>query len=292
MKVSVVIPIYNGFEDTQECLESLFRFNPGTSVVIVDDASNDGSLSQLQASFPDIEGLRCEYNVGFGAASNAGLKKAFDGGADFALLVNNDTLFTEGLIDKLLETGRANPDAGLVAPLIRAYPSGEIWSAGGTARLEEGRADNLVEVQSDEPYETDWLTGCAYLMPREVFEKVGGFDERFFMYAEDLEFSLRVRAAGYRLIVEPRALFHHKVSRTSSMLSPAKHYYKIRNQLEVMSRRLDPAAFAQARSHMMRRAWVRLVKDTYRQGWQGVQRFFAVRHAMRDQREGRLGRKA
>ncbi len=290
MKTVVVIPIFNGLDDTAACLESLFAMRPEVEVILADDASTDGSAAALTAKFPSIEVVALETNLGFGAASNRGLARAFARGADAVLLANNDTLFTPGLLDRLESTLAETPDAGLVAPLIRAYPGGEIWSAGGICRLEEGSAENLVAAEGEAPYLTDWLTGCAYLMPRKVFDQVGGFDERFFMYGEDVELSLRIREAGYRLIVEPRALLHHRVSQFFSLLSPVKHYYKVRNLLEILDRHLEPSLRSAARRRVRRRAWERLVKDTYRHGWLGVQRFLAVRRAFRDQAAGRLGR--
>lgn len=290
MRIVVVIPIYNGLADTLACLESLFQFEPHAEVVVADDASTDDSPSRIRAAYSNVEVVSLPENRGFGAASNAGLARAFAKGADAAFLVNNDTLVTHGMLETLVECLKAHPNAGLVAPMILAHPSGEVWSAGGVCRLEDGSSENLVVRASDKPYETDWLTGCAYLMTRETFERVGGFDESLHMYVEDLDLSLRIRQAGFRLIVEPRATLHHKVSQTFSLMSPVKHYYKIRNLLAVMRRNLEAAEFKRARARLIRRAWERLVKDTARRGWLGIQRFAAVRRAVRDEASGRMGR--
>jgi GT2 family glycosyltransferase len=170
------------------------------------------------------------------------VRRALAAAADAVMLVNNDTEADPGLFEHLLAALEADPRAGAAAPLICfAEPRERIWYAGGRlvpalgyAAHRDVRARDRGQFAAVE--ETGYLTGCCVLARREAWEKVGLLDERYFIYAEDADWSLRARAAGYRLLFVPQARLWHKVSAASGAASPWKIYQRLRANLTLFAR--------------------------------------------------------
>ena len=230
--VYVVILNWNRAGDTIECLKALASSDYSNSrPLVVDNGSTDGSPDAIQAAFPAVEVIANEENLGFARASNIGIEHALQQGADYVLLLNNDTLVDKSLLTELVAVGESDPQIGMLAPKIYYHgEEGRLWSAGAQWRRFPPRVTIIGFGREDGPAysvqrEVDYATGCAMLVKREVFERVGMFDPSFFMYHEDYDFSARVRRGGYRIVYVPQAVMWHKVSASTGEESPLKWYY-------------------------------------------------------------------
>ncbi len=218
--------------DTLACLEALTRLTyPRLRLLVVDNGSTDESLTIIRGAFPDLEMACNARNLGFGAGMNAGIQHALSHGADYVFLVNNDAIVAPDALDELVQAAILT-GAGMVAPKIFYHAEHErIWSVG--ARRHAWTLEMIDDAigEKDTPHwqhivERDYLVGCALLISRQAIQDVGLFDERFFMYYEDLDLSLRMQRSGYRLFLAPRAHVWHKVSLSSGgRESPMERYW-------------------------------------------------------------------
>jgi N-acetylglucosaminyl-diphospho-decaprenol L-rhamnosyltransferase len=215
--ISVIIVNHDGEAHLGRCLESLE--GSGAEVLLVDNASRDGSLTLVRERFPEVKVFPLEKNLGFAAANNLAAAKA---SGETLLLLNADARLEAGTLDLLAAKLSGDPDAGLVAPRLR-YPDGRrqfSWSpAGGLAGEILQKVRNPFEAHAW-PHGSmarcvarlvgpTWVTAACVLVRAEAFRAVGGFDESFFMYFEDVDLCIRLEAAGWRLAQEPRAVVWH-----------------------------------------------------------------------------------
>lgn len=235
--VYVVVLTWNHKDDTLACLESLSALTyPNFRVLAVDNGSTDGTPEAVREYFPAAELIVNERNLGFATGVNRGLRQALQQRADLIFLLNNDTLVEPHVLERLLD--HCAEDVGLLAPKIYyIHEPARIWSMGGRRHpwtIEKtGDARGALDgPQWSRLLERDYLVGCAMLIPRRTLEQVGGFDERHFMYYEDMDFSWRVRAAGLRLLVVPEAHVWHKVAISSGGSdSPNERYWMARSSV-------------------------------------------------------------
>ena len=216
--ISIVIVNYNGLQYTKKCIESLFRFHISEllEVIVVDNNSSDGSQTELPKLFPSIIFLSLYENRGFGAANNAGAKKAK---GEFLFFVNNDTLFLEETITGLKNILLSQTKCGIVSPKslnedrtfqlsFGEFPS--IRSEFGAMKMaKDSSLQAKEEVVSKRPIKKDWTTGAAIMIKRKLFESVGGFDELFFMYFEDIDLCKAVNKKGYDVFYIPTISLIH-----------------------------------------------------------------------------------
>ena len=221
---------WNRADETLACLETLAAQTfPRLRLLVVDNGSTDDSAARIRAAFPQVEVLTNRRNLGFAAGANVGLRRALAAGADLVFLVNNDPLIDAPAVERLVAHMR--PEVGIAAPLIYYADEPErIWSAGGRVRrlLLEKYDDRRGQVDRGGwtgPLERDFVTGCGVMLSRHLLEKVGLFDERFFMYYEDSDLCLRARRAGFRILVVPQARMWHKVARSSGGRDSANERY-------------------------------------------------------------------
>lgn len=254
MKVAVVTVNYNGEKDTLELLESLQKLSPSSyqlKTIVVDNGSSDNFVEIASKKYPDIDILQNGVNKGFSGGFNRGIEHALIWGADYCLIINNDALVPDKkLIPPLLETFEKNPEAGIVLPKILFAPGYEfrkerykaqdkgkvIWFAGGKFDWENVVSihrgiDEVDDGTFDNELEIDFATGCCFLVKREVLEKVGLFNEDYFAYFEDAQYSKRVIDAGFKIFYNGSVSIFHKVSRTTEIGSPLIDYYLTRNRL-------------------------------------------------------------
>ncbi len=244
--LAVVVPNWNGLEDTRALLPTLARCRVPEGwrvrVLVVDNGSRDGSAVAIAHEFPNVEVVALPENRRFAGGCNAGLERALAGGADAVMLLNNDTEADPGLLERLLLALAQDPAAGAAAPLIcLRRPLDSIWYAGGRCVPALGLAAHRGLRRRDRGQyravdATGYLTGCCLLATRAAWERVGPLDEGYFIYAEDADWSLRARAAGFRLLFVPTARLWHKVSGSSGAASPWKVYQRLRANLTLFSR--------------------------------------------------------
>ena len=227
MKIAVVVLNYNGLLETKSCLDSLRRIkksNFEVEIIIVDNNSSDGS----QITLPKEKGIKFmqnENNLGFSGGNNRGIKYALEKNVDYVLILNNDTVVDENFLVNLV----INKNADISSPKIYFEKGFEfhkdrytekqlgkvIWYAGGNIDLQNiiGKHIGVDEVdkgQFSKSREVDFATGACMLVKREVFEKIGYFDEKYFLYLEDMDFCVRAKKAGFKILFEPKAVVWHK----------------------------------------------------------------------------------
>ena len=191
---------------------------PEPRIYVVDNGSTDGSVGSLQREYGNrIVLVANGRNLLYAGGNNVGIRRALSDACSHILLLNNDTVVDTAFLSKLLLTTAAHPDAVLCPKIYYADRPSVLWYAGGTLNLRRARIAHrgIREVdrgQYDEDESTAWATGCALFAPREIFEAVGPLDEQFQLYCEDVDFCLRARNAGYRILYVPEAKVWHKVS--------------------------------------------------------------------------------
>jgi GT2 family glycosyltransferase len=238
-RVAMIVLNWNGRDDTVACLRSLRSLDyPNYEVVMVDNGSIDGSVEAVKASFPNVAILETGENLGFAEGNNVGLRHALAHGADYALLLNNDTEVVHDFISLLVGAIEGIPQAGVAGPTIYYFDRPTtIWSAGGAIDWSRGRTRmvGLDEVDrgqfGESPRPVDFVTGCALLIKMPLVEQVGLLDPRFFTYYEETEWCLRVARAGFKILHVPQAKVWHKISPVAREASPRVHYYMTRNRL-------------------------------------------------------------
>jgi GT2 family glycosyltransferase len=216
-KTAIVILNWNSGEMTGECIRSLLSMKAQHyDIIVVDNGSKDGSVDYLRKQFPLITVLAQNRNLGFAAGCNVGMKLALERGAEYVLPLNNDTVVDPSFLAELLTAAETLSRAAIVSPKIYFWDwPDKLWWAGGRFNLWSGiprhRGRKQVDTgQFDVVREIDWATGCAALIRCDVLHRVGLFDETFFGNVEDLDLSLRVRQAGYRIYYAPKAKLWHK----------------------------------------------------------------------------------
>lgn len=237
-KIAIVILNWNGYEDTSECIISLQKITyDNYKIIVVDNGSRQEDYLLLKKNFPEIEVVRSESNLGFTGGNNLGIENAMTMNPDYFMLINNDTIVEPNFIQPLLDVFENEQNAGIVAPQINYfYEPKKIWTAGGKISRLRGSgfaySDRIEsDIKPDNKYVT-FVSGCCMLIKKEVFEKIGLFDENFFLYVEDADLCYRATNAGYKIIVNHHSKILHKVSSsTKENLSLLPLYYVTRNRL-------------------------------------------------------------
>lgn len=238
-RINIVTLNWNGFEDTSELLESLFRITyPNFRIIVIDNNSeNDEAMKLENIYLGKARIIKNKKNLGFAGGNNVGIKYSLEEEADYILLINNDTVvnpdFLEILVSKMLTDERI----GIVAPRINYYDEPQkIWSDGGRISSLRGSGfanSDKIETEVDcLDREVSFVSGCCMLIKCEVFLKIGLFDENYFLYLEDADLCLRAIRAGFKIYIVPTSKIFHKVnSSTKVNNSSLPLYYTTRNRL-------------------------------------------------------------
>jgi len=210
MDFSIIIVNFNTKDLLENCLKSIFYYCPGGNfeIVVVDNNSADDSLAILRKDFSQIKVIANQENVGFGIANNQGAKIAQ---GEFLLFLNSDTIFNEDILAPIKEFFLANPKTGIVSPRL-------VLANGFNQRHAFGRFPNLKRLLArsvDYKEEVkgirgvDWVSGAALAIRQNVWQKIGGFDEKFFMYFEDVDLCLSAKKLGFSVYILPNARLTH-----------------------------------------------------------------------------------
>lgn len=255
--VSIIIVNYNTPDDTKATIASLANIDHvgfDYRIIVVDNGSKELlSFSNLfLKKNTKVDLLRSESNLGFSGGNNLGIQHAIDHyDSDYYLLLNSDTIVSKEFLQKLYEMMKNDPKIGLAASKIyfhkgyeyfaNSYKETEkhhvLWYVGGKVDWTNLLSyhigiDEIDRGHFDKEKETDYATGCVMMINREVIERVGRLDDRFFLYSEDVDFSLRVHEAGLKVMYCPNSVVYHKIGRsTGGAGSPLQQYYQTRNRL-------------------------------------------------------------
>ncbi len=248
LNVAIITLNWNRPADTLEFLESASRQTlKGSQLVVVDNGSSDDSINQFSTHFPQAELLVNNANLGFARGMNTGIRQALNKGADYLFIANNDTFLAPNLLERLMDQAQQTR-ASIIAPVIfYASQPQQIWSAGAgrnplTLEVIDSWRDQPGSSLGSTPYPVDFITACGMLVERSCFEAVGLFDERFFMYYEDSDFSLRVRQSGRQILVDPLAHMWHKVATSSGgSNAPSERYWMARSSLIFFRKHAHPS---------------------------------------------------
>jgi hypothetical protein len=248
--ISVIALNWNTTAVTCDFLLSIRKQNtyPNIEVIVVDNASNEDPSDQFLQAYPGALVVRNSTNLGFSAGNNAGIRKA---SGDYLFIVNNDTEFTPGLLEGLLEVYEEHPDAGIVCPKFHYFfDKGTIEYAGYyPVNIFTGRNSMIGcrekdHGQYDQMKETHYAHGGAMMVPRRVIEEVGVMPEEFFLYYEEFDWSEQIKRHGFKVYYQPKSLIYHKESMTTGKSSPLKTFYLTRNRILFMRRNTPPLAFS------------------------------------------------
>jgi len=241
--VTVVVVTYNNRGDIDACLRSLRVHSPHARVVVVDNLSTDGTLDHVRHAYPHVTAVSAGHNGGYGAGVNLGATRAH--GVYLAVL-NPDTEVEAGWLDALVQELEAHPDVGLVTPTILLTGGGERVNARGNSvhltglTFCAGLGEQAPSLSSP-AHPVAAVSGAAFVVRRALWDRLGGFDERFFMYLEDTDLSLRARRLGYEILHVPASRVRH---RYEVRVSAAKLYHLERNRLLMLRKNLSPTTLA------------------------------------------------
>jgi len=243
-KVTIIILNWNGKEDTSECFESLKRITyPNYEILLVDNGSTDGSVECLRENFPEIEIIENKENLGYAEGNNVGIRKAKENGTDYILILNDDTVVDPEFLTELVKVAESDPKIGFAGPKVYYYDfngrKDVIHSAGANINLWRGIPPPIIGVneidkgQYNQLNNVDYLEGACLLIKRNVIDKIGLLDAKYFMYWEETDWCTRSRNAGYSVVYVPNARIWHKISSSSN---PRKIYYMVRNMFWFMKK--------------------------------------------------------
>ncbi len=210
-KIFVVVLNFNGRDVIKNCLKSIFKSTyPNLEVVLVDNNSSDDSFEIARVNFSKAYFIRNEENLGFSAGNNIGIRFALERKADYVFLLNNDAELEADCLSRLVEAAeKLDEKTGILSPVIFKGDSREVWFSGGKIDWLRMKTRHDSEIKTQEVYKSGFISGCAMLIPRKVFGEVGLFDEDYFLYWEDADFSFRTGKAGFKNYIVSSAWVYH-----------------------------------------------------------------------------------
>lgn len=254
-QTALILVNWNSFECTRDCIDSL-RAMPyqDYDIILVDNNSQDGSGEELSRAYPEVIYISLPENRGFTGGNNAGINYSLNHNYKYSLLLNNDTFVEPDFLEILASYLSDNPGAGAIQPKIyfnhdrKLLWNGGSWFNPWTGKdYVEGTGQSSSKT-SESLKEPDWLTGCALMIRNDVIKVVGLLDESLFMYYEDVDYSFRIKKAGYSLIYHPKSVIYHiagastraKKKGKEGFLNPIVHYYLVRNRIWFLKKYLQP----------------------------------------------------
>ncbi len=233
-RVFIILVNWNNWQDTLECIRSLANINYANHrIIVIDNGSTDDSFKRLKRSSPKVKLIRSQENLGFAGGNNVGIRYSLGNKADYVLLLNNDTVVDKDFLEPLVQFLETDPKFGIVGPLIYDYHvKDKLWWAGGKFDFWLNFHPETEMSQSETKIVT-FQSGCAMLIKKEVFEKVGFLDEDYFLYYEDADFCFSAKRVGFSCAVTKKSNIWHKISMsTKGEENPANEYYYVRNKLK------------------------------------------------------------
>ncbi len=284
--VVIILVNYNGTDDTHECIASLLENTyPNYSIVVVDNNSREEQVNKLKSdSFINSNStvIYESENSGFSEGNNVGIRYAKEQGADYVLLLNNDTVVTPDFLDQLVDCAMKH-ERSIVTGSIKFFSDKDnYWYAGGDYDYNTGVTSmnyHINEIDKDE-LKVTFATGCLMLIPMNYIDSYGMLSDRFFLYSEDTEYCLRAIKNGYDIYWKPACLIYHKVNASTGKNSPLQQYYLTRNDLIIARDYSNNKSKSIGRIRFY--CFKRIVKRDYQ--------LQPVRDAFRDFKQGITGR--
>lgn len=297
VQVTTVIVTYNCADTLASCLNSVLESELATTIVVVDNASSDGSVQVARSTASDALLIELPENRGFAAGCNVGIEHALERGSHFIFFLNPDATIDPACTETLVQAMNDHPEFAIVCPLILNGSTGLVWYAGAKLDLEDNEHEHLGIDESDpgisrEVQRTGRPTGCAMLVRASVIKEVGPMDPTFFLYWEETEWTLRFKRAGWSVGFVPTATAAHFVSSsTGGSGQPMFEYYFNRNRLRILHENTGRKKVALTARSVRESSW--RVRHAYKcDGLGGGVRIFrALSLAYLDFWRGRFGRR-
>ncbi len=299
MLLYTIILNYKTKDETLACIRSIedciVPAGVTLKLIVVDNASSDGIERAISTEHPEIQFIQTGANLGYTGGNNTGIRWVLENGEpdSYIMIINNDTVFTKNFLVEMMSSAKRHPKAGIISPKIyftrESWPKtildenrqpanatendNIIWYAGGKLDWDNiiGSGVGVDEIdrgQHDQEKQLDTATGCCMLIPFFVMKRMKGFDDRYFMYYEDVDFSVRVKRLGYEIWFTPKAVMWHENSGSSGSGSKLHEYFQMRNRL------LFAFKYARLRTKLaVLREGVRMRSNPPR--WQGVKDFLS-----------------
>jgi len=269
--LSIITINYNGLKDTCELIESLPADDDSLEVIVVDNASTQDEASEIENRFPHVMVIRSDQNIGFAGGNNLGIQAAH---GKYLFFLNNDTILHQpSAISHLIKRLESSDEIGIVCPKIRfCWGSQPIQYAGYTPlsyitlRNKPIGCGEEDQGQYNTAHPTPYAHGAAMMIKREVVEKAGLMPECYFLYYEELDWSVMIRRAGYEIWYEPASTVYHKESQTTGRISPLKTFYITRNRFLFAKRNIKGISKYVSYLYLM---VIVAPKDIVKYCWQG-----------------------
>ena len=239
IEVSIITINYNGLEDTCALIESI-PFNENMEVIVVDNASKNQEADAIAKRYPQVIVIQSEHNLGFAGGNNLGIQAAQ---GKYLFLINNDTFIKDFNIQSLIDRIESLPDIGIVCPkILFSWGNNKIQFAGYSRLSRISVRNHAIGFNEDDheqyntAHPTPYAHGAAMLIRQDAINKVGLMPECYFLYYEELDWSMMFTKAGYQIWYEPRCSIFHKESQATGQDSPLRTYYLTRNRLLLVRR--------------------------------------------------------
>ena len=241
--ISIITVNYNGLADTCEMIDSLPPYE-GMEVIVVDNGSKANEAAVIAARYPHVKAIRSEQNLGFAGGNNLGIKAAT---GQYLFFINNDTVVRDNWhLEQLIHRLESSEKIGMVCPKIRfAWGTSPIQFAGYTPLSTVTMRNHAIGFgeedcgQYDTPHPTPYAHGAAMMAKRAAIDKAGLMPECFFLYYEELDWSMMFTRAGYEIWYDPCCTIYHKESKSTGLASPLKTFYTTRNRLLFVKRNMS-----------------------------------------------------
>jgi len=232
-RISVIIVNYNGLSYIDTCLSSVLQQNHDNyEVIFVDNASSDGSLEYTRMKYPGLVFVASKVNSGYAGGVNAGLAVA---GGDYVVPLNMDTQVTDGWLSELLKFMEANPQAGAACPKVLVLGQRGVINCTGLNLHVSGlgfcRRLHHLDVPGIEPQRVNGISGCSYMIKRELFNRMGGAPEYCFMYNDDVVISWLLALMGYEIYYLPSSVIYHRYRLS---MTPEKFFHLEKNRIYLL----------------------------------------------------------
>lgn len=234
--IYIILVNYNGLRDTKDCIESIKHSTyENYKIVVVDNCSPNDDAQKLKGDYDDIILINNKENEGFAKANNRGIDIAIQNGADYVMLLNNDTIVEADFLEKMIDTAQKLAADLLTCKIMYNYDRSKIWYGGGKIDWNKGYGVHYISDELKKNSEIEFASGCCMLLARRIIEKLK-LPEDYFMYFEDVDYCVKLRENGFHIYYTPFIKLYHKVSASAGVESPFFVYYWNRNRLIFMKK--------------------------------------------------------
>ncbi len=264
--IYVIVVTYKGKQWYERCFESLRKSEMAVQIVVVDNASNDGTLEYIRTYYPEVHLIAQEQNLGFGRANNIGIRYAMEQDCDYVFLLNQDAWVEPNTIGELVRIHQAHKEYGLLSPMHltadeQHIEDGVLHYISNYKTTDRNIVDDMYWGRLQEVYLTQYVNAAAWLLPRKTLETIGGFDPIYFHYSEDDDYLHRVHYHGWQIGICPQVKVIHDAVRPNRVVSSAQQLLRHHQQLLVQYTDINnPDKLLDGIFYMYRKSFTKLLR--------------------------------